>query len=167
MIRDLYNKKTKIDNDTFIADSADVMGDVTIGKNSSIWYNVTVRGDLSYISIGEMTNIQDNAVVHVDDNEPCIIGDNVSVGHNAVVHGCTVEDNCLVGMGSIVLNGAVIGKGSMIAAGAVVLENAVIPPNSLVVGIPGKVVRELTEDEINKNIWNAERYEKLWRNEHI
>lgn len=167
MIRDLKEKKTKINEDAFIAPSADVLGDVTIGKGSSMWYGSVARGDMSYITIGKCTNIQDNATVHVDTNQPCEIGDYVTVGHNAVVHGCKIGNNCLIGMGSIVLNGAVVGDNCIIGAGALITEGAIIPPNSLVMGAPGKVRREVSEEEIKNVKHNAVRYEELWRNEHI
>lgn len=167
MIKDLKDKKTKIDKDTFIADSADVLGDISIGKGTSIWYGAVARGDISYIKIGEHTNIQDNATVHVDTNQPTEIGNYVTVGHNAIVHGCKVGDNSLIGMGSIILNGAVIGENSIIGAGSLITEGTIIPPNSLVIGSPGKVRRQITESEIETIKENAIRYEKLWRDEHI
>jgi carbonic anhydrase/acetyltransferase-like protein (isoleucine patch superfamily) len=166
MIRDLKEKKTKIHDDTFIAESADVLGDVTIGEGSSMWYSSVARGDMSYIIIGKCTNIQDNASVHVDTNQPCEIGDYVTIGHNAVVHGCKIGNNSLIGMGSIILNGAVIGDNCIIGAGALVTEGTVIPPNSLVMGSPGKVKKEVSEEQIKTVRQNAIRYEELWRNEH-
>lgn len=167
MIRDLKDKKTKIDKNAFVADTADVLGDVTIGEGSSMWYGSVARGDMSYIKIGKFTNIQDNATVHVDTDLSCEIGDYVTVGHNAVVHGCKIGNNCLIGMGSIVLNGAVVGDNCIIGAGALITEGAVIPPNSLVLGSPGKVRREVTEEEIKTVKYNAVRYAELWKNEHI
>lgn len=166
MIKDLNNKKTNIHEETFIAKTADVVGDVKIGEGSSIWYGAVARGDMSYITIGKHTNIQDNATLHVDTNEPLEIGDYTTVGHNATVHGCTVGNNCLIGMGSIILNGAVIGDNCIIAAGTLITERAVIPANSLVMGVPGKVKREISEEEIDTVKYNAIRYEKLWKNEH-
>ncbi|NLK42934.1 MAG: gamma carbonic anhydrase family protein [Tissierellia bacterium] len=173
MIKDLrdkennIDKKTNIHEDAFIAESADVLGDVTIGEGSSVWYSAVVRGDMSYIKIGNYTNIQDNATVHVDTGMPCEIGDYTTVGHNAIVHGCKIGNNCLIGMGAIILNGAVIGDNSIIAAGALITENANIPPNSVVMGSPGKIRREVTEKDVETTKENAIRYEKLWRNEHI
>lgn len=158
--------RLKIDDGAFISSSSDVMGDVTIGSGSSIWYSAVVRGDLNYITIGKMTNIQDNATVHVDNNEPCIIGDYVTVGHGAVVHGCSVGDNCLIGMNSTILNRAVVGNNCIIAAGAVVTEDTVIPDNSMAMGIPAKVVKTLSEEEIQGVKWNAERYKTLWEEYH-
>lgn len=167
MIKYLKDKKTKIHPDTFIAESADVMGDITIDEGSSIWYSAVARGDMNYIKIGKYTNIQDNATLHVDTHEPLEIGDYTTIGHNAVVHGCTVGDNCLIGMGAIILNGAIIGDNCIIGAGTLITEGTVIPPNSLVIGTPGKVKRQVTEEEIQTIKHNAIRYEKLWRDEHI
>lgn len=167
MIKDLKDKKTNIHPKAFVAETADVLGGVTIGEGSSMWYGSVARGDMSHIIIGKYTNIQDNATVHVDTGLPCEIGDYTTVGHNAVIHGCKVGSNCLIGMGSIILNGAVIGDNSIIGAGSLITEGAIIPPNSLVMGAPGKVRREVTEEEIKTVKYNADRYEELWRNEHI
>ncbi|HJJ56031.1 MAG TPA: gamma carbonic anhydrase family protein [Methanocorpusculum sp.] len=145
-------------NGTFIAPTATVIGDVTIGTDSTVLFGAVIRADMASITIGNRTNIQDNAVIHESKTYPTKIGNNVSIGHGAIIHGCTIEDNCLIGMGSIILNGAVISNGSLIAAGALVSEHKIIPPNSLVMGIPGKVIRELTPDEIAQNINNADTY---------
>lgn len=161
------NEKLKIDTETFIAKSADVMGDVTIEEGSSIWFGAVARGDMDYITIGKMTNVQDNATLHVDTDTPLIIGDYVTIGHNAVVHGCEVGNNSLIGMGAVILNNAVIGENCLIGAGAVVTEGANIPDNSLVVGTPGKVVRGVSEEEIKTIKENAIRYEKLWRDNYL
>ncbi len=167
MKKNLKDKKTNIDSNAFIAESADVLGDVSVGKGSSIWYSAVARGDMSYIRIGDYTNIQDNASVHVDTNTPCLIGDYVTVGHNAIVHGCEIGNNTLIGMGSIILNGAKIGDNCIIGAGTLITEGTVIPSNSLVIGSPGKVKRQVTESEIETIKENALRYERLWKNEHI
>ncbi len=167
MIKNLKDKKTKIHSEAFVAETADVMGDVTIGEGSSLWYGSVARGDMNYITIGKCTNVQDNATLHVDTKSPLEIGDYTTVGHNAVVHGCKVGNNCLIGMGTIILNDAVIGDNCIIGAGALITERVTIPPNSLVVGSPGKVKRELTKEEIETVKNNAIRYEKLWRDEHI
>lgn len=150
--------KPKIDPSVFIAKGAVVLGDVTIAKECSIWYNATVRSTESYITIGEGSNVQDNAVIHVDHNHPTIIGSYVTIGHGAIIHGCTIDDNSLIGMGAIILNGAKIGKNCMIAAGALVPQNKEIPDNSLIMGSPGKIIRQVTEEEILKNRKNAENY---------
>lgn len=129
----------------FIAPNASVMGDVTIGAEASIWYGAVLRGDMAPISIGERTNLQDGTIVHVDEGVPCRIGSRVGVGHRVILHGCTVEDDCLIGMGSILLNEVWIGAGSVVAAGAVIPERMRIPPRSLVMGVPGRIVRAVDE----------------------
>lgn len=149
------------DPKTFVADGAKIIGAVTLKEYSSVWFNSVVRGDVNRIEIGRYSNIQDNSVVHVADDYPTIVGDFVTVGHNCIIHGAIIEDHCLIGMGAIVLNGAVIGKGSIIAAGAVVKEGMVVPPHSLVVGVPGKIVKQVPDD------WNsihsqAVKYKTLW-----
>ena len=160
------DKKVEIHSEAFIAKSADVMGDVTIGEGSSIWYGAVARGDMDYITIGKFTNVQDNATLHVDTDTPLEIGDYTTIGHNAVVHGCKVGNNCLIGMGSVILNNAIIGDNCIIGAGAVITEGANIPDNSLVIGTPGKVLRGVKEEEIEDVRYNAIRYEKLWREKH-
>jgi carbonic anhydrase/acetyltransferase-like protein (isoleucine patch superfamily) len=161
MIKEFEGKFPLLGEKIYIAEGAYVIGAVSIEDYSSIWYNTVVRGDVNGISIGKYTNIQDNSVVHVSDGNSTKIGDFVTVGHRAIVHGCIIEDHCLIGMGSIVMDGAVIGRGSIIAAGAVVLENQEIPPFSLVVGIPGKVVKNVMEklDSIHAQ---AIKYKTLW-----
>jgi carbonic anhydrase/acetyltransferase-like protein (isoleucine patch superfamily) len=163
MIKDLKEHKPKIHPTVFIADSADVIGDIIIGENSSIWYGAVVRGDIENIEIGKYTNIQDNAVVHTETNIPTKIGDYCVIGHNAIIHGCTVGNNTLIGMGAIVLNRAVVGNNCIIGAGTVVTEGKVIPDNSMVIGIPGKVVRTVTEEEIISIRNNAIRYSELYK----
>lgn len=121
------------------------MGDVTLGPRASVWYGAVVRGDMDRIVVGEATNLQDGAIVHVDEGRPTVIGARVGVGHRVILHGCTVEDECLIGMGSVLLNGVVIGGGSVVAAGAVVLEGMVVPPGSLVMGVPARVARPVGE----------------------
>lgn len=133
----------KVDPSVFLAPNATVIGRVTIGKQSSVWFNTVLRGDDEAITIGEGSNIQDLTMCHADEGKPLVIGDRVTVGHNCVVHGCIIGDDCLIGMGSVVMNGARIGKGSIVAAGSVILENAEIPENSLVAGAPGKIKRQL------------------------
>jgi len=135
----------------WVAPSADVIGDVTIGAHASIWYQCVLRGDIAPITIGTGTNIQDLTMVHVDVDRPCRIGAGVGIGHRAIIHGCDVEDGCLVGMGAVILSNAVIGAGSVVAAGALVTEGSRIPPGSLVVGVPGRVVRSV-DDELRARI---------------
>ena len=127
----------------YVAPGAVVMGDVTLGEESSVWYGAVLRGDMAPIVIGARSNIQDGTIVHVDEGFPCTIGERVGVGHRVILHGCTVEEDCLVGMGSVLLNGARIGRGSVVAAGAVVPEGMQVPPGSLVMGVPGRIVRRV------------------------
>ncbi|HMA44054.1 MAG TPA: gamma carbonic anhydrase family protein [Gemmatimonadales bacterium] len=134
-----------IDPDAYVAPGAWVMGDVTLGPRASVWYGAVLRGDMDRIVVGEDSNLQDGTIVHVDEGRPALIGARVGVGHRAIVHGCTVEDDCLIGMGSVLLNGVVVCAGSVVAAGAVVREGMVVPPGSLVAGVPGKVVREVDD----------------------
>jgi carbonic anhydrase/acetyltransferase-like protein (isoleucine patch superfamily) len=143
----------------FVDMSAQVIGDVHVGAESSIWMNVVVRGDVNHIRIGDRSNIQDLTCIHVmRETHPTIIGNDVTVGHSAVVHGCTIEDRCLVGMGAVLLNGCRVGAGSIVAAGAVVPEGMVIPPGSMVMGVPAKVRRALTSDEEASIAWYADNY---------
>lgn len=150
-----------VDPSAWIAPGAYVIGEATLHARSSVFYGAVVRADMASVTLGEGSNLQDNVVVHTDTGFPTTIGAHVSVGHSAVVHGCTVEDNCLIGMSATVLNGAVIGEGSLVAAGTVVLEGTVVPPGSLVAGVPGKVRRPLTEDERAHVVRNAAIYEDL------
>lgn len=142
----------------FIAQSAQVIGTVTIAEDVNIWFGAVIRSDVATVSIGSRTNVQDNAVVHVSTGYPTQIGEDVTIGHGAIVHGCTVGNRVLIGMGSIVLDGAVIGDDTMIGAGSLIPPGKVIPPKSLVMGSPGKVIRSLSEDEIADLKASAERY---------
>ncbi|MGP6207585.1 gamma carbonic anhydrase family protein [Cuniculiplasma sp. SKW3] len=135
------NDKIKIGKDSFISDRSSIRGEVEIGDRTSIFDFVSIRADLDRIVIGDDSNIQDNSTLHVDPGFPIIIGNEVSIGHNAVIHGCTIEDKCLIGMGSIIMNGAIIGSGTVIGAGTLILENQKIPENSLVVGVPGRIIK--------------------------
>jgi carbonic anhydrase/acetyltransferase-like protein (isoleucine patch superfamily) len=137
----------QISDSAFVAPNATLVGQVTLGENTSIFYGAVLRADVDSITIGQGSNLQDNVTVHCDEGFPTSVGSGVSVGHGAVLHGCTVEDDCLIGMSATVLNGAVIGTGSLVAAGAVVLEGTIVPPGSLVAGVPAKVRRELSDDE--------------------
>lgn len=161
MIKEFEGKLPIISEKAYIAEGAQLVGNVVMEEYSSVWHNAVARADINTIRIGKYTNIQDNAVLHVEDRLPTHIGDYVVVGHGAILHGCKIEDHCLIGMGAIVLNGAVIGRGSVVAAGALVRENDVIPPFSLVVGMPGKVIKQLPEntDRIHAQ---AVKYKTLW-----
>src|SRR5215216_5534924 len=147
---------TKIHPTAFIASTAAVMGDVTLGEESSVWYHAVLRGDMAPIVIGPQTNIQDGCIVHVDTGIPCTVGRRVGVGHRVVLHGCTVGDDCLIAMGSVLLNRVSIGAGSVVAAGAVLPEGMQIPAGSLVMGVPGRLVRPVDADL-------AERIASTWR----
>lgn len=136
-----------IDPTAFVADGARVVGDVALGADASVWYNAVVRGDSARIEIGARSNVQDNVSIHVDAEHPVVIGAEVSIGHNAVVHGCVIGDGSLIGMGAVVLSGAVIGEGSLVAGGAVVLGGTVVPAGSLVAGVPATVRRPVTQEE--------------------
>lgn len=143
------------------SNSAIIIGDVRIKPKVSIWPNAVIRGDLNYIEIGELTNVQDGCVIHVTENLPVVIGKNVTIGHNAVVHGCEVENEVLIGMGAVILDGSHIGKGSIIAAGSVVLENQNIPEYSLIAGVPGKLIKKLSPQDALKLTVHAEQYFEL------
>jgi carbonic anhydrase/acetyltransferase-like protein (isoleucine patch superfamily) len=134
-----------IDPSAFIARGAVVLGDVHLGRDVSVWYNAVVRGDAERITVGDGTNIQDLSMVHADPGVPCVVGRRVTVGHRAILHGCTVGDGCMIGMGAILLNGVRVGEGSVVGAGAVLTEGTEVPPGSLVLGVPGKVVRPVDE----------------------
>ncbi|MFG6116595.1 gamma carbonic anhydrase family protein [Halobacillus sp. MO56] len=147
MIHNYGGKKPEVDTSVFIAPGAHVIGDVSIGKESSIWFNAVLRGDEAPIKIGERCSIQDNTTCHLYEESPLIVKDEVTVGHNVILHGCTVENRCIIGMGSTILDGAVIGEESIIGANTLIPPGKQIPPRSLVVGSPGKVVRELNEKD--------------------
>ena len=163
-------KTPDIHEDSFLAISADIVGDVTLAEGVSVWNNATVRGDMDIVRIGKYTNVQDGCVIHVDSPRadqptwgPTIIGEYVTIGHGAIVHAATVEDCCLIGMGAIVLDGAVVGKGSIVGAGALVPPNAVIPPFSMVLGTPGRVIKTLLPESLEDRIRHAKIYYDLAR----
>jgi carbonic anhydrase/acetyltransferase-like protein (isoleucine patch superfamily) len=147
----------------FIAPSADVLGDVSLGEWCSVWYQCVLRADMAPITIGDRTNIQDLTMVHVDEGVPCTIGRDVGVGHRAILHGCTVEDNCLIGMGAILLNHVRVGAGSVVAAGSVVKESMQIPPGSLVMGVPARFIRKVDERLASRIRATVEHYVALAR----
>jgi carbonic anhydrase/acetyltransferase-like protein (isoleucine patch superfamily) len=160
MIRSFRGISPRVASSAYLDRSAEVVGDVTIGERSSIWFNVSIRGDVNSIRIGDETSIQDNSVLHVDhgDQFKLEIGNRVTVGHRVVLHGCAIEDEALIGIGAIVLNGARIGKGSVVAAGTLVPEGMEVPPNSVVMGVPGKVRRAVTTEERERFRVNVENY---------
>jgi len=154
-------KSPHIDESCFIAPSAEIIGDVTIGAGSSVWFGVVIRGDMAPIIIGQNTSIQDNSVVHVDKGMPTVIGDQVTVGHAAIIHAATIEDNCLIGMGSIVLDEARIGQGSLIGAGALVPPRKQIPPHSQALGSPCAITKQLSAEHEQGFIEHAQTYMQL------
>lgn len=163
MLVDYKDKKPEIHHETFIAYDADVIGDVVIGEKSSIWFGAVIRGDVNKIIIGNFTNIQDGTIIHCSNIYQTIIGDFVTVGHKAVIHGCKIGNNTLIGMGAIILDGAEIGDNVIVGAGSIVTERKKIPSNSLVLGAPAKIIRELTEEEIRKLKESAIHYWELAR----
>jgi carbonic anhydrase/acetyltransferase-like protein (isoleucine patch superfamily) len=162
MIRAYRGVMPRIAESAYIDHSAQIIGDVTIGERSSVWLNTSVRGDVNHIRIGDETSIQDNTVLHVDHQVyPCLIGSRVTVGHAAVLHGCVVDDEVLIGIGAIVLNGATIGRGAIVAAGTLVPEGMQVPPNTLVMGTPAKIRREVTAEEQVRFAKNCDNYVKI------
>ena len=163
MFYDLEDKKIKNLGENWIAPNASIIGDVTLEKNTSIWFNVTLRGDIENIYVGEGSNIQDGSVLHTDPGYPLKIGKNVTIGHLVMLHGCTVGDNSLIGIGAVILNNARIGKNCIIGANALVTENKEIPDNSLVIGSPGKIIRSITDEEVKSITKNAIHYQQNWK----
>ncbi len=163
MIYDFEEHTPKIDTDSWVAGNATIIGKVELKKNSNIWFNSTLRGDEEPIVVGEGTNVQDGSVIHTDPGCPVIIGKNVTIGHLVMLHGCIIEDDCLIGIGSTILNKAKIGKNSIIGANALVTENKIIPERSLVLGSPGKIVRQVSDKEIESIKENARHYVETFR----
>lgn len=153
------NKYPELHQSVFVASGVKIVGDVKIGKDSSVWYNSVIRGDVNFVTIGEQTNVQDLSMLHVTNGKyPLTIGNKVTIGHAVKLHGCTIEDLCLIGIGAIILDGAVVKSKSMVAAGSVVKQNFIVPSGKLVAGVPAKVIRDLTPDEITDLEESAERY---------
>ena len=163
MFYDLENRKAKNSGKNWVAPNAIIIGDVTLEENSSIWFNTTLRGDIENIFIGEGSNVQDGSVLHTDPGYPLSVGKNVTVGQLVMLHRCSIDDNSLIGIGAVCLNGSKIGKHCLIGARALITENKIIPNNSLVMGSPGKVVREVTDEEIEAMKQNAIRYQNNWK----
>jgi carbonic anhydrase/acetyltransferase-like protein (isoleucine patch superfamily) len=163
MFYDLENKKIKNAGENWVAPNASIIGDVTLEKNTSIWFNATLRGDVDNIYVGEGSNIQDGSVLHTDPGYPLKIGKDVTIGHLVMLHGCTIADNSLIGIGAVILNGAKIGKNCIIGAKALITENKEIPDNSLVIGSPGKIVRQVTDQEVKSITKNAIHYQDNWK----
>ena len=156
-------KDPQIHKTAFIAPGAHIVGDVILKKDCSVWYNTVARADINQIVIGERSNIQDNSVIHLENDQGVIVGDDVTIGHNAIIHGCTIKNGALIGMGAIIMNGAIIGRGAVVGAGAVVKENMLVKDHELVVGVPGKVVKTLSKEVLEQNIQWARKYVKLAR----
>ncbi|UCD36955.1 MAG: gamma carbonic anhydrase family protein [Fidelibacterota bacterium] len=153
-----------IPTSAFVAPSVDVIGDVSLGEEANLWFGTVVRGDIHYVRIGRRTNIQDNCTVHVTEHDyPTVVGDEVTVGHNVVLHGCIIEDRCLIGMGAVVMDDVEVGAGSLIAGGAVLIPGTRVPPGSLFAGVPAKFRREVTDEERQLIIDRAEEYVALAR----
>ena len=159
MLRPYRGQLPRVHPTAFIDDSAQVIGDVEIGEESSVWMLCVIRGDVHRIRIGNRSNVQDGTIIHVmKDTHPTTIGNDVTIGHGAIVHGCTIEDRCLIGMGAIILNGVTVGTGSIVAAGTLLPEGMQIPPRSLVMGSPGKVRRTLSDADLDEIQMYADRY---------
>ena len=156
-------KDPQIHKTAFIAPGAHIVGDVILKKDCSVWYNTVARADINQIVIGERSNIQDNSVIHLENDKGVIVEDDVTIGHNAIIHGCTIKNGALIGMGAIIMNGATIGRGAVVGAGAVVKENMLVKDHELVVGVPGKVVKTLSKEVMEQNIQWARKYVKLAR----
>ena len=161
MIREWNGHKPKVHPTAFIHETAEIIGRVTIEKDASVWPYCVLRGDVDEIVIGEGTNIQDNTVIHTNDGKPTVLGKRISVGHSVILHGCKVNDDCIIGMGSIVLDGSVVESDCIVGAGAVVSPNTTVPAGSMALGIPARVIRKLRPDEIEHIRWNAREYFKL------
>ena len=160
----IYNYKEKnpdFRKAAFIAESADIIGNVELGEDSNIWFNTTLRGDIALVKVGRGTNIQDGSTLHVDHDTPCIVGDNVTVGHGVILHGTKVGDRSLIGMGAILLNNSEIGEESVVGAGALVTEGKIFPPRSLIIGSPARRVRDITDEDMVKIRKNADNYISL------
>lgn len=163
MLKDFRANKPQIHTESYISQNAVIIGRVNVARNVSVWPGCVLRADVDEIIVGEDTNVQDGVLIHTNYNLPAVIGKGTTIGHGAILHGCKIGNNCLIAMGAIILDGAVIEDDCIIGAGAVVTENAVIPKGKLVLGVPGRVVRSLTAEEINKNKLSAEEYKKLFR----
>ena len=161
MVHGIGDKVPRVDQALFIAWNAEVAGDVTLEAETSVWFSATLRGDIEPITVGRGSNVQDGAVLHTDFGLPCVVGQRVTIGHQAILHGCRVGNDCLIGMGAVVLSGAVIGEGSVVGAGALVTEGKTFPARSLIIGSPARVIRTLDDEAVAKVRKNGEVYVKL------
>jgi carbonic anhydrase/acetyltransferase-like protein (isoleucine patch superfamily) len=162
-VRFLGDRRPQIDDSAYVADGAQIIGDVVLETEASVWFNAVLRGDTERITVGSGSNIQDGAILHADPGFPCTVGAGVVTGHGAILHGCQIGDDCLIGMGAIVLNGATIGSGSIVAAGAIVTEGKEFPSRSLIMGVPAKVVRETTAQDLEQIGAGARHYQERAR----
>lgn len=160
MIKELNAKRPETEKASFIAENATIIGDVKLEEGTTVWYGAVIRGDGDSIRIGKNTNIQDNCVVHVDPDNPVSIGEGVTIGHSCIIHGCTIGDNCLIGMGSIIMNGAKIGDNCLVGAGALITENKEFPAGSKIIGSPAKIKSEVTEKDLELIKYSADYYLK-------
>lgn len=158
MLQKYKDKYPQIEKAVFVAENATIIGDVELEEDATVWFGAVLRGDSSSIKVGKGSNIQDNCTLHCDEGSPLSVGQNVTVGHNVILHGCTVEDNCLIGMGAVIMNDAVIGENSIVGAGALITEGKVFPPNSLILGSPAKVKGEVDEKGMDMIREAAEHY---------
>lgn len=161
MIKAFHGCSPNLHSTVRVAQQSTVLGDVTLEEGVSVWYGAVLRAETTPIHVGAGTNVQDNCILHCDKSFPLNVGQDVTIGHGAILHGCTIGDRCVIGMGSILLNGCVIGEGSLVAAGALVTQNAVVPPGSLVIGSPAKVRRLLSEEELARALPSAQEYREL------
>jgi len=167
MIREVPGRTPRVHPDTWVDPQAAVIGDVTIEQGASVWPFTVLRGDQdNYVTLGKNSNVQDNSVLHVTPQFPCIVGDNVTIGHRAVVHACTIMNNCRIGIGAVVLNGAVVEEGAQVGAGALVPPGKVVPAGWLVMGVPAKPVRKMDAEELEDILRNAREYVALWRRDY-
>lgn len=162
MLMDFGDWSPTVESPVFLAPGSYVIGQAELGRESSVWFNAVIRADTDRIRLGQRSNLQDNSTLHADFGQPCLIGDDVTIGHNTIVHGARLEDRVLVGMGSLIMNGAVIHSDVIIGAGTLITEGAEVPSGSLVVGRPGRVLRRLTEAEIERIRWSSQHYVELW-----
>lgn len=162
VIKKFLNKSPKIHDNCYISETAIVIGDVMLSEDVNIWFGSVLRGDMNFIRVGSGTNIQDNTTIHVTTKTaPTEVGSGVTIGHNAIIHGCKIEDNCLIGMGSIIMDQAIIGNGTLIGAGSVVPQKMIIPPNSVVMGLPAKIIRKVTKQETQEILKRSKQYIEL------
>ena len=159
-VRALGDRRPRIDATAYVAGGAQLIGDVVLGPETSVWFNAVLRGDTEQITVGPGSNVQDGAILHADPGFPCTVGTGVVTGHGAILHGCRIGDDCLIGMGAIILNGATIGPGSIVAAGALIPEGKEFPPRSLIMGVPAKVVREVTAQDLEQIAAGARHYQE-------